>query len=587
MAKRAWRRNQRRWQVAPVYDGADDLARSTRTSPLVAQVLYNRGLADPDIARGFLQPKLNDLHDPLELPNCQAAARRIAQAVERKDPIAIYGDYDVDGMTSIAILHACLKLVNCPVRAYVPHRLEEGYGVNADALRSLISEGAKLIITVDCGVGAGEVFSQCAAAGGGADIIVTDHHALPERLPDVAAVVHPHLEVDGKRYPNPNLCGAGVAFKLAWQVARELCGEKRVDEPMREFLLEATCLAALGTVADVVPLVGENRVLATFGLQGLPSVKHVGLQALLESAKLSDTSLDAYHIGFVLAPRLNAAGRMGHAAQAVELLTTTDAARAREIAAWLTSQNAERQKVERAIAEEACDMVVEAGLDADNHRAIVLSSDSWHGGVIGIVASRLVERFSRPTILIAVNGDGLGQGSGRSIPGFNIAEAMDACSRHLLSHGGHAMAGGLKVKPENISAFTEAFGVYASERIAPEQMVPAMRIDAETTIAALGFNTVDLLEKMAPFGAGNPHPVIALRGCKLSCPPKRMGKTGQTVSLLLSQNGTAMRAVGFNMGDIVDELYGHETLDVAAEPMLNTFNGRTNVELRIKDVVWE
>lgn len=584
MAKRAWRRNQRRWQIAPAYDGADDLARRLRTAPLVAQVLHNRGLDDFDAARGFLQPKLNDLHDPLELPGCQAAARRIAQAVERKEPIAVYGDYDVDGMTSIAILHACLKLVGCPVKAYVPHRLEEGYGVNAEALRSLIADGAKLIITVDCGVGAADMFAQ---VGGSADIIVTDHHALPERLPDVAAVVHPHLDAGGKRYPNPNLCGAGVAFKLAWQVARELCGETRVDEPMREFLLEATCLAALGTVADVVPLVGENRVLATFGLQGLPSVKHVGLRALLESASLADTSLDAFHIGFVLAPRLNAAGRMGHAAQAVELLTTTDAARAREIAAWLASQNAERQKVERAIAEEACDMVVEAGLDGDGHRAIVLANKNWHGGVIGIVASRLVERFSRPTILIAVNGDGLGQGSGRSIPGFDIAEALQACDEHLVSHGGHAMAGGLKVKPENINAFIEAFGLYASERITPEQLIPSQRIDAETTISALGFNVVDLLERMAPFGAGNPRPVIALRGCKLTCPPKRMGRTGQTISLLLSQNGCAMRAVGFDMGGLADHLLGHETLDVAAEPMLNTFNGRTNVELRLRDVMWE
>jgi single-stranded-DNA-specific exonuclease len=549
----------------------------------VAQVLHNRGLDDPDEARAFLQPKLTDLHDPLELPGCRAAAKRIAQAVERKEPIAVYGDYDVDGMTAIAILHACLKLVDCPVRAYVPHRLEEGYGVNAEALRSLIDDGAKLIVTVDCGVGAADVFSEIR----GADVIVTDHHALPERLPDVAAVVHPHLQADGKTYPNRNLCGAGVAFKLAWQVARELCGETRVDEPMREFLLEATCLAALGTVADVVPLVGENRTLATFGLQGLPSVKHVGLRALLESASLSETSLDAYHIGFVLAPRLNAAGRMGHAKQAVELLTTTDTARAKEIAAWLASQNTERQKVERAIAEEASDMVVEAGLDGDAHRAIVLANDNWHGGVIGIVASRLVEKFSRPTILIATNGDGLGQGSGRSIPGFNLAEALQACDEHLLSHGGHAMAGGLKVQPDKIDTFAEAFGVYASERIAPEQLVPALRIDAETTISALGFNTVDLLERMAPFGAGNPRPVIALRGCKLTCPPKRMGRTGQTVGLMLSQNGSAMRAVGFNMGDLADHLMGHETLNVAAEPMLNTFNGRTNVELKLRDVVWE
>lgn len=583
MAKQAWKRNAKRWKIAPIFDGADDLARQLRAAPLVAQVLHNRGLSDPDEARTFLQPKLTDLHDPCELPGCQIAARRIAQAVERKEPIAIYGDYDVDGMTSIAILHACLKLVGCPVRTYVPHRLEEGYGVNVEALRSLIADGAKLIITVDCGISAAKVLAE---AGAGADVIVTDHHALPEQLPDATAIVHPLLKADGKTYPNPNLCGAGVAFKLAWQVARELCGEKRVDEPMREFLLEATCLAALGTVADVVPLVGENRILATFGLRGLPSVKHVGLRALLESAKLTEKTLDAFHIGFVLAPRLNAAGRMGHAAQAVELLTTDDATRAKEIADDLANRNTERQRVERAITEEACEMVLTAGLDGEEHRAIVLASENWHGGVIGIVASRLVERFGRPAVLIAVNGDGLGQGSGRSIPGFNIAEALAACDEHLLSHGGHAMAGGLKAPPGNIDAFAKAFGDYARRHIAPEQLLPSLRIDAETTISALGHNVVDMLERMAPFGAGNSRPVIALRGCTLSCPPKRMGRTGQTISLLLSQGGKAMRAVGFNMGDLADHLLGQETLDVAAEPMLNTFNGRTSVELRLRDVVW-
>lgn len=585
MARRAWKRNGQQWQVAPISPDVEVLAERLGVAPLIAQVLWNRGLTDPTQARAFLQPRLSDLHDPRELPGCSSAARRIAQAVRKGEPIAVYGDYDVDGMTAIAILHACLKLVGCPVRYYVPHRLEEGYGVSAEALRSLIAEGAKLIVTVDCGIGAAEIFSE--AAGRGAEFIVTDHHALGERLPDATAVVHPLLSEGGRTYPNPDLCGAGVAFKLAWQVARELCGETRVDEPMREFLLEATCLAALGTIADVVPLTGENRVLATFGLRGLPSVRHVGLRALLESAGLAETSLDAYHVGFVLAPRLNAAGRMGHAAQAVELLTTSDAARAREIALWLAARNTERQKVERAIFEEARERVVARRWNESDRRAIVLASENWHGGVIGIVASRLVEEFSRPTILIALNGDGIGQGSGRSVPGFHLAEALAACGEHLLSHGGHAMAGGLKICREKIDGFTEAFEEYACRCLSPEQLIPRRRIDAETTLGALGYSVVDLLEKMAPFGAGNPRPVLAVRGCRLACPPRRMGRSGQAVSLLLSQNKTALRAVGFDMGDLADHLLGQETIDVAAEPMLNTYQGRTTVELRLRDVAWE
>ena len=583
MARRAWRPRTYRWQVNPAFAGAEDLAARLGTAPLVAQVLHNRGISDADAGAAFLNPKLSDLPDPTLLSGCEAAAERIAKAVADGERIVIYGDYDVDGITGVAILHAALRMADADVHYYVPHRLEEGYGVNVEAVRKLLGRGMKLMITVDCGISAVEPLAE--AAAGGADVIVTDHHSPPEALPAAVAIVHPNLPAGS--YPSPDLAGAGVAFKLAWQVARAICGEKRVDEPMRDFLLDATCLAALGTIADVVPLRGENRVLATFGLRGLTATKHPGMRALLESANLLTGKLDAYHVGFLLAPRINAAGRMGHARLAVELMTDAPPDRCRQIAEFLARQNTERQKVERAITEQAAEMVIERGLDTGDSRAIVLTGEDWHGGVIGIVASRLVDRFSRPAILIAINGDGCGQASGRSVPGFHMRDALAACGEHLVSFGGHAMAGGLRVSRENIDRFTDAFLEYARQNVPDGELTPALEIDAETTLGALRYAVVEHLERLSPFGHGNPAPVVAIRGAEVAIPPKRMGRTGTTVGMTLAQDGASIRAVGFGMGDLADHLAGVPRVDVAAQPVLNTFNGRTTVELKLLDVRWE
>ncbi|HUS90812.1 MAG TPA: single-stranded-DNA-specific exonuclease RecJ [Phycisphaerae bacterium] len=582
MASRAWTPGALRWVLAPPFDGAEAMARRLGVAPLVAQVLANRGLTDVEAAKAFLAPKLSDLHDPLLLPGVVPAAERIARAVAAGERIVIYGDYDVDGMTAVAILHACLRMLGARAEFYVPHRLDEGYGVNTEAVRKIVADGAELIVTVDCGISAAGPLRQATDAG--VDVIVTDHHSPPEVLPDVVAVVHPR--VPGSEYPNADLSGAGVAFKLAWQVARAVCGRDRVDEPMRNFLLDATCLAALGTIADVVPLVGENRSLATYGLRGLPETTHPGLRALLEAADLTGTKLDAYHVGFLLAPRLNACGRMGHARLAVELLTDAAPDRCRSIAQYLNQQNAERQKVERAIAAEAVEMVVARGLDAPEHRIIVLASEDWHGGVIGIVASRLVDRFGRPAILVAFNGDG-GQGSGRSVPGFHMRDALAACSEHLVSFGGHAMAGGIRIERDRIEAFAEAMGAYARQNLRAEDLTACLNLDAEATLASLSYATASHVARMAPFGQGNPEPVVAVRSCQVVGPPRRMGRGGGTASVVLAQNGAKLRAVGFGMGDLADHLVGIHTVDVAAVPRLNTFRGATNVELELKDVAWE
>ncbi|MHC4983577.1 MAG: single-stranded-DNA-specific exonuclease RecJ, partial [Planctomycetota bacterium] len=388
MASCAWRPGSKRWQIADPFPGAEDLARRVGTARLVAQILHNRGIEDPEAACAFLNPKLADIHDPEMLGGVTRAAKRIARAVADKERIVIYGDYDVDGITAVAILLRCIRTAGGDVHYYVPHRIEEGYGVNAAAVRKIIADGTKLMITVDCGISAIAAVSEAAAAG--MDPIITDHHSVPEQLPPAFAVLHPALPESD--YPNKDLAGAGVALKLAWQVAREITGNCRVGDEWSDLLLDATCLAALGTIADVVPLIGENRALATHGLRGLPASKHPGLRALLSSAHLDGEKLDAYHVGFVLAPRLNACGRMGHARLAVEMLTDVPPERARKIAGHLERQNAERQRVERAITLEAVETVEAQNLADADHRAIVLASENWHGGVIGIVAARLVRR---------------------------------------------------------------------------------------------------------------------------------------------------------------------------------------------------
>ncbi|MFW6133909.1 MAG: single-stranded-DNA-specific exonuclease RecJ, partial [Planctomycetota bacterium] len=468
MARRAWRPNDTRWQIAEPHPEAEVLARRLHTDPLVGQVLLNRGLSDADAARAFLNPRYGDLHDPSQLPGAVDAAERIARAVADRRRIVVYGDYDVDGITGVAQLLTCLRMAGAEPQYYVPHRLEEGYGVNSEAVARLASEGAEMLVTVDCGVAASGPLAEARAAG--MEVIVTDHHVPPEQLPPADVIVHPALP--GGSYANPHLAGSGVALKLVWQLARELCGSRRVDDEWRRFLMDATGLAALGTIADVVPLIGENRALATFGLRGLPRTEHPGLRALLHAGKLDGAKLDAYHVGFVLAPRLNACGRMGHARLAVELLTDVAPTRARKIADYLTQQNAERQRVERAIASEAVERVTSGGLDDDEHRAIVLASENWHSGVIGIVASRLVDRFARPAVLIALDDDG-GHGSARSIAGYHMRDALAACAEHLVSFGGHAMAGGLRIEPGAVDAFADAFGAHARRHIDADQLTPA------------------------------------------------------------------------------------------------------------------
>jgi single-stranded-DNA-specific exonuclease len=544
--------------------------------------MLQRGLDDPEALRAYFSPKLSQLHDPGLLFGCVQAAQRIAHAVGHKQRIVVYGDYDVDGMTAVAILDACLKMLNCKVDYYVPHRIDEGYGVNVQAIEQIAEAGTDLLITVDCGITAHEPLLRAKQLG--MDVIVTDHHSPGAQMPEAEAIVHPAL--GDPTYPNTALCGAGVAFKLAWQTARTICGRNRVDAPMREFLLQATTLAALGTIADVVDLLGENRCLSVYGLKGLASTQHRGLRALLEAASLEGKGLDSYDVAFKLAPRLNACGRMGHARLAVELLTNPPRQRAVEIADYLSKQNLQRQKVERQVTAEAVEYIQRHGLDGPEHPVLVLGAEDWHGGVVGIVASRLVDRFAKPALVLSLNGDQPARGSGRSVPGFHMRDALAACEDLLENFGGHAMAGGVTLAPDRIDELREGLCHWARQHWASTPPEPTLDVHAQCTLGELNYPTVERIDRMAPFGQGNEHPVVALRRCRVLQPPRRIGRSGQTASLLLGQDGHRIRAVGFGMGDLADCLAGITEVDVAAQPLLNRFNGRTSVELRLLDVQW-
>jgi single-stranded-DNA-specific exonuclease len=575
------------WKVRSLWEGRGLLAKKVRVPELVAQLLYNRGVSDFESAQRFLQPTLNDLIEPDQLPGMAQAVKRIQQALADEEKIVLYGDYDVDGITGVAILWHCLKMYGVEVEYYVPHRIEEGYGLNEEAIRQLARQRAKLIITVDCGITAQA--SAALAAEMGVDLIITDHHKLEGELPLATAIVHPDLP--DSKYPNKNLCGAAVAFKLAWALAQEFSGAKKVTPEFREFLLSATALAALGTIADVVPLTGENRTLAHFGLQGLAASKETGIRALIEAAGLTGARLDSFDIGFKLAPRLNAAGRMGHARLAAELFTRSSESRAREIAAYLESQNRQRQKVEKEITAQAIEQVKSLGMDQDDWRGIVVADEGWHGGVIGIVASRIVDRYRKPTIVISIQQD-KAMGSGRSVPGFDICRALEECVVHLAGFGGHTMAAGLNLEPARIEDFRRAFNEYACRHLREEDTQSSIDIDAEVTLEQLNYQTVKMIEQMGPFGAGNPKVHLLARNLHLVCPPRRMGQKGEHLQLTVAAKddssphmrpGAMFRAVAFGKARWEKKLLDAQSFDLVFQPVLNHFNGNTTVEMIAED----
>jgi single-stranded-DNA-specific exonuclease len=571
------------WRIHP-HDAAEiqALERAAHLPAVVAQLLVCRGMRDPEAVRQFLDPKLGDLRDPDELPGVPAAADRVMAAITERRKIYIYGDYDVDGMTATAILTQCLRLLGADVAYYIPNRVDEGYGLNDEALKTLADRGAQMVITVDCGVAS--LAEAETARTLGLELIITDHHEMAERLPNAAAIVHPRLP--GTTYPFGGLCGAGVAFKLAWAICQRANQAKRVSERMRDFLVQAVGLVALGTVADVVPLVDENRILVKHGLRSLREQPTLGMAALMKLTKLDEKrALGAEDIGFTLAPRLNAAGRLGQGTLGVELLITDSTERATALSEYLNELNGSRESLERSIYL-AANKQAQEEFDPEADAALVLASNGWHPGVIGIVASRLVEKFHRPVVMIALDELGLkpGVGSARSVPGFDLCAALRACGATLQSCGGHAVAAGLKIDPARIDEFRACFVEHAAAEITSAQRVAELRIDAEVSFSSLTVDAVLQLERMAPFGSGNPRPVMCTTDVSLVDAPKKMGGGERHLALRLRQHNLQLRGVAFGGGEWCDEIAAVEGgLAVAFRPVINEFKGRRNVELHICD----
>lgn len=566
------------WIINDATLDESSLALHWRVPPLIARLLANRGFDRNDSVESFLSPRLKDLHSPGALPGAEAAAGIITDAIRAQHPIVLYGDYDVDGTTGVAILWRVLHDAGAKVSCYVPHRVEEGFGLSAEATRRLIAEGAALLISVDCGITATEVAAEIAETD--ARLIVADHHAPRADLPRAAAIVHPTAQGD---YPNPNLCGAGVAFKLAWAIAQQLSGAERVDDVYRQGLMDVLPLAALGTIADVVPLTGENRILARQGLERMAGSPLAGLRALLSVTGLAGRPIDGQDVAFKLAPRINAAGRMGHARIAVEMFTTADEHRAREIALQLEGQNRMRREEERTILAKAVEMIETGRLAGDAHRAIVLAHAKWHVGVIGIVAARLVERYARPTVLIALAGRD-SQGSGRSVRHFDMNAALGACGQHLISYGGHEMAAGLRIDAKQLDDFTDAFLSEASQRLTGKDVVRKLRLDATVSLRDLSLSTVEAVLALGPFGAGNPKPRLATDWIDLAAEPRLVGQRGDHLQAVFQQDGINLKAIGFGLADRMEDLKQHRRCRVAFEPLINEFNGRRTVEMRILDL---
>ncbi len=548
---------------------------------MIAQLLINRGVVDVAGVSNFFETRLTGLHDPGTLPGVVEAADRIVAAIRARKKIVIYGDYDVDGVCGTSILWACLKLAGAEdVSYYIPHRVEEGYGVNGDALRRLATEQrADLIITVDCGISA--INEARLARELGVELIITDHHTIGPELPEADVLVHPKLA--GSLYPFPELCGCGVAFKLAWQVCKGFGDGKKASPHLRDFLVKSISLVAMATVADVMPIHGENRILVRHGLAGLLCTTSPGLRALLSVAGcLGKRELNTGSIGFNLAPRINAAGRLERAMQAVEMLTTEIVERAEELAQALDLCNTQRQEIERRMVDEAHEMITaQGGLKARG--AIVLGREGWHPGVIGIVASRLVDTYHRPTIVVAL-GDEHGQGSCRSIAGFDLHQALTACSNGLLiTFGGHAMAAGLKVSRKNFDAFAEAFDGHCRGVLSPEQLQKSVLIDAEVMLGDLTLKVLESIEALEPHGIGNPKPVLVASRVKVVGESKAVGPKQNHLQVRFCQGNTTHKAIAWNMAERGKVLTPGRLCSIAFTPSINEWNGRREVQLELRD----
>jgi len=562
------------WDYQPCDEAAAAaLSESLKIGLVTARLLCQRGIVSPGEAARFLKPSLDHLHDPLALADMGAAVERVLAAISRKERVAIHGDYDVDGITSTVILERMIAALGGQVTHFIPERIRDGYGLQVPAVERLHGDGVRLIISVDCGIRSMDAARR--AADLGIDLIITDHHEPGRELPRALAVINPKRP--DCSYPDKNLAGVGVALKLV----QALCARSGREKWLPGFVK----IAAIGTLADVVPLVGENRVIAKIGLELLSRGPHkVGLRALLDASGLTGKTIDSYHVSFILAPRVNAAGRMATPDIAARLLLATDdamAEEARALAAQLNEENLRRQDQEQEILAEAR-RAIENDPDIGAHSVLVVAGEGWHRGVIGIVASKLVDAFHRPAVVISIE-DGVGHGSCRSIGAFDMLGAIEACGTHLVRFGGHKMAAGLTLEAGALKAFRSALQAHGDDHLGPDDLRPRLRIDARLGLDAIKGRLVEDVLSLEPFGLGNPRPVFCAGPVEIVDGPRRIKE--RHLKMAVRQHGRIFRAIAWRSVEREPFLVEHRgALDVAFSLTQNTFNGETNTELTLADM---
>jgi single-stranded-DNA-specific exonuclease len=567
----------KRWLVTvPNPRGEEELGAALQIRPLAARLLVNRGITTIDAGREFLTPSLQRLHDPFLMRGMAEATDRLIRGIRGHESIVIYGDYDVDGITATAVLSWFFRDIGVPVPYYLPHRMREGYGLNAEAVRKLADQGTRILITVDCGITGHEEVQLARRLG--MDVIVTDHHQVPPTLPDAVAVLNPHQPKCA--YPAKELSGVGVAFKLIMALRSRLRQESRWAGKLPN-LRQHLDLVALGTIADIAPLLGENRILVKHGLLELTHSQKVGVQTLKRVARIAAQDIGPRHVGFTLAPRLNAAGRLAAAKAGVELLLSDDAVHAEKLAHYLDSVNRERQTVQAQIYAEA-KAAIEADGGVDDHWAIVLASEGWHPGVVGIVASKLVEEYGRPTVLIGLEGE-TGKGSGRSISAFHLYHALVACQELLAGFGGHEHAAGIRLHREQVLPFREALNRVARAQLSETDCAPLLAIDAEVRLEEIDDPLLEFIARLEPFGESNPQPVLLARGVEVVGEPSLVGREQQHLRLTLRQGNLIFRGIGFAMGARLAQVKGG-MLDIVFSPQRHVWNEHEERQLVLKDL---
>ncbi|MCX4303886.1 MAG: single-stranded-DNA-specific exonuclease RecJ [Clostridia bacterium] len=546
-------------------DAVERIKKQYNMSELLATVLVNRNIVEDSDIKMFLEPTRNDFHDPYMMPDMEKAVDRILKAINNNEKVMIYGDYDVDGITSITVLKKFLQARGLKTGFYIPNRLNEGYGLNKNAIKKIADEGYSLIITVDCGISCIEEIKYAYELG--MEVIVTDHHEPLDELPDALAIID--CKRKGSKYPFNSLAGVGVAFKLAQAISKKL----ELDE--KEYLkyLDIVCV---GTISDIVPLVDENRVIAKLGLKLVEVTKNLGLKSLLITSGYKE--INSNTISFGIAPRINACGRMGFEEDALNLFLNEDKDNVLSITDRLNSYNKERQEIEKRIFDDVVSKIEKEKLDEKN--AIVVAGEGWHHGVIGIVASKITDLYFKPTILICLE-DGKGKGSGRSVPGFDLHDALCKCSDYLEKYGGHEMAVGLSLDWGNVQNFADKFEEIAKKEHT-EEIVSIVKIDKEIKLKDIDIKTVKELSKLEPFGEANKTPIFIYKNLKIDS--IRALSEGKHLKLTLKDGNTVINAIGFNMGNLAGEYRMGDKIDVLGVLEINTFNGIDNVQINLRDI---